>query len=361
MTHSEIAPTTPLFSKQREKEIDLLVLMEHLFAARKWIIAITLACAIVGLIVSLLLPQRWTSESVIMRPEQVQIVTLRETLARMQALDLDIKETRDSLFLYFIKEFASRSGFENWLINSPDMMQALLEKNADAEQMHAAILSQADKLQVQNESDPKNAERKPYAGWKLSFSADSPELAQKVLTGYTQFVTEQVRQDVMDVLKQRLEFRIDFEKQKLALTREALGSEHQAKIERLQRALKIANAAGIKKPVYSTGERIQDDPDYSIALGSDGLIARLEVEKSLNDIEQMNAAIRDQKYHLAQLSQLTIPKIDFTPFKYHLSPSLPVQHDGPGKGPIILLAALLGFVGASAGVLFRQARLARHE
>ncbi len=35
-----------------------------------------------------------------------------------------------------------------------------------------------------------------------------------------------------------------------------------ANIQRLNYSLDIANAAGIKKPVYSNGQAVKDDPDF---------------------------------------------------------------------------------------------------
>ncbi|SUH21097.1 ferric enterobactin transport protein FepE [Salmonella enterica subsp. enterica] len=39
---------------------------------------------------------------------------------------------------------------------------------------------------------------------------------------------------------------------------------------------------------------------------------------------------------------MNVSDVKFTPFKYQLSPSLPVKKDGPGKAIIIILAALIG-------------------
>ncbi len=36
----------------------------------------------------------------------------------------------------------------------------------------------------------------------------------------------------------------------------------------------------LKKPVYSNGQAVKDDPDFSISLGADGIERKLEIEKS---------------------------------------------------------------------------------
>ena len=36
---------------------------------------------------------------------------------------------------------------------------------------------------------------------------------------------------------------------------------HNTNLQRLNYSLEVANAAGIKKPVYSNGQAVKDDPD----------------------------------------------------------------------------------------------------
>ncbi len=48
------------------------------------------------------------------------------------------------------------------------------------------------------------------------------------------------------------------------------------------------------------------------------------------------------------------------PFKYQLSPSMPVKKDGPGKALIVLLAGILGGLFACGSVLLREAMRSRN-
>ncbi|SUG28411.1 ferric enterobactin transport protein FepE [Salmonella enterica subsp. arizonae] len=56
---------------------------------------------------------------------------------------------------------------------------------------------------------------------------------------------------------------------------------------------------------------------------------------------------------------MNVRDVTFTPFKYQLSPSLPVKKDGPGKAIIIILATLIGGMTACGGVLLRHAMVSR--
>ncbi|MDF2779810.1 MAG: Ferric enterobactin transport protein fepE, partial [Enterobacteriaceae bacterium] len=150
-----------------------------------------------------------------------------------------------------------------------------------------------------------------------------------------------------------------FEQEKLNLDRVRLTNQRDIKIQRLNYSLEVANAAGIKKPVYSNGQVVNDDPDFSITLGADGIQEKLRIEKSLKDIADLNADLRNREYHVEQLQKLNVKDIAFSPFKYQLTPSLPMKKDGQGKAILTVLMGLVGGIIACGVVLLRNAMLAR--
>ena len=146
----------------------------------------------------------------------------------------------------------------------------------------------------------------------------------------------------------------------LELDRVRLTNIHNTNLQRLNYSLEVANAAGIKKPVYSNGQAVKDDPDYSVALGADGIAQKLQIEKNLKDVTELNADFQNREYYLAQLKKLSFADVKLEPFRYQLSPSMPVKKDGPGKTLIVVLAALLGALFACSSVLLREAMLTRN-
>jgi LPS O-antigen subunit length determinant protein (WzzB/FepE family) len=358
MSLSEIVPTQPRYPEPLSQEIDFMIILDKLLQAKKQIVIFSLIFAFIGALAAFLLPQKWTSQAIITPPEQTQLTPLRKILADMQALGVEVKQTRVDVFNYFIKEFSSRSQFQDWLMTSPPALKNLVDESADAEQMHQAIVAMAERMQAKNNTDAKHPGENPWQSWTLSFTAKDAGEAQQMLSDYMQYMSTHVRDDMLETLRHQLNFKVDLEKEKLAMARETLLNQREVRIQRLKYALEIANTAGIKKPVYGEGLAVQDDPDYSITLGADGLAAKLQVEKSLTDVSTLNADIRNREYLIGQLSKLAIPKIDIVPFKYLLSPSLPVKHDGPGRMMVILLAAMVGFVLACGYVLMRHAFVA---
>lgn len=343
----------------QHNEIDLLNLIDILWQAKKRIVACTLAFACVGIFVTFFLPQRWTSEAVVTPAEPIQWQDLQRTLTGLRVLDLDVSVDRNNTFNLFIKKFQSSSLLEQYLRSSPYVMDQLKGAKIDELDLHRAIVALSEKMNAVDSNTGKKNETALFTSWVLSFTAPNKEEAQQVLAGYIQFISQIVVQDSLENIRNQLEVKTRFEKERLALDRVKLKNQLDTNIKRLNYSLEIANAAGIKKPVYSNGQTIKDDPDFSISLGADGIQRKLEIEKSVTDVAELNAELQNRQYYVEQLESVNIRDVTFSPFKYQLEPSLPVKQQGPGKKIIVLLAALLGGIVACGGVLLRHAMASR--
>lgn len=101
------------------------------------------ACA--GLLISFILPQKWTSAAVVTPPEPVQWQELEKTFTKLRVLDLDIKIDRTEAFNLFIKKFQSVSLLEEYLRSSPYVMDQLKEAKIDELDLHRAIVALSEK------------------------------------------------------------------------------------------------------------------------------------------------------------------------------------------------------------------------
>lgn len=342
------------------KEIDLLGLLDVLLAAKKRIITIVFAFALVGLAIAFLIPQKWTSKAVITPAEQTQWSSLRQMMVTLQVFDVDVKVTRADVFNLFIKKFQSQSLLEEYMKSSPYVMAQLDGAEVDPLELHRAVVNIAEKMKAIDNTQEKNADKAPYLSWTLSFTAPTAEDAQKVLNGYIQYISRIVEQETMQNIRDQLILRTKTVQQQLELDRVRLTNIHNTNLQRLNYSLEVANAAGIKKPVYSNGQAVKDDPDYSVALGADGIAQKLQIEKNLKDVSELNADFQNREYYLAQLQKLSFEDVSLEPFKYQLSPSMPVKKDGPGKALIVLLAGILGGLFACGSVLLREAMRSRN-
>lgn len=340
-------------------EIDLFSLIEVLWQAKRRILATVFALACVGLLLSFLLPQKWTSQAIVTPAESVQWQGLERTLTALRVLDMEVSVDRGSVFNLFIKKFSSPSLLEEYLRSSPYVMDQLKGAQIDEQDLHRAIVLLSEKMKAVDSNAGKKNETSLFTSWTLSFTAPTREEAQKVLAGYIQYISDIVVKETLENIRNQLEIKTRYEQEKLAMDRVRLKNQLDANIQRLHYSLEIANAAGIKRPVYSNGQAVKDDPDFSISLGADGISRKLEIEKGVTDVAEIDGDLRNRQYHVEQLAAMNVSDVKFTPFKYQLSPSLPVKKDGPGKAVIIILAALIGGMMACGGVLLRHAMVSR--
>ncbi|EAM1900434.1 LPS O-antigen length regulator [Salmonella enterica] len=340
-------------------EIDLFSLIEVLWQAKRRILATVFAFACVGLLLSFLLPQKWTSQAIVTPAESVQWQGLERTLTALRVLDMEVSVDRASVFNLFIKKFSSPSLLEEYLRSSPYVMDQLKGAQIDEQDLHRAIVVLSEKMKAVDSNAGKKNETSLFTSWTLSFTAPTREEAQKVLAGYIQYISDIVVKETLENIRNQLEIKTRYEQEKLAMDRVRLKNQLDANIQRLHYSLEIANAAGIKRPVYSNGQAVKDDPDFSISLGADGISRKLEIEKGVTDVAEIDGDLRNRQYHVEQLAAMNVRDVKFTPFKYQLSPSLPVKKDGPGKAIIIILAALIGGMMACGGVLLRHAMVSR--
>ncbi|EFT3373611.1 LPS O-antigen length regulator [Salmonella enterica] len=340
-------------------EIDLFSLIEVLWQAKRRILATVFAFACVGLLLSFLLPQKWTSQAIVTPAESVQWQGLERTLTALRVLDMEVSVDRASVFNLFIKKFSSPSLLEEYLHSSPYVMDQLKGAQIDEQDLHRAIVLLSEKMKAVDSNAGKKNETSLFTSWTLSFTAPTREEAQKVLAGYIQYISDIVVKETLENIRNQLEIKTRYEQEKLAMDRVRLKNQLDANIQRLHYSLEIANAAGIKRPVYSNGQAVKDDPDFSISLGADGISRKLEIEKGVTDVAEIDGDLRNRQYHVEQLAAMNVSDVKFTPFKYQLSPSLPVKKDGPGKAVIIILAALIGGMMACGGVLLRHAMVSR--
>ncbi|ENK4592641.1 LPS O-antigen length regulator [Salmonella enterica] len=340
-------------------EIDLFSLIEVLWQAKRRILATVFAFACVGLLLSFLLPQKWTSQAIVTPAESVQWQGLERTLTALRVLDMEVSVDRASVFNLFIKKFSSPSLLEEYLRSSPYVMDQLKGAQIDEQDLHRAIVVLSEKMKAVDSNASKKNETSLFTSWTLSFTAPTREEAQKVLAGYIQYISDIVVKETLENIRNQLEIKTRYEQEKLAMDRVRLKNQLDANIQRLHYSLEIANAVGIKRPVCSNGQAVKDDPDFSISLGADGISRKLEIEKGVTDVAEIDGDLRNRQYHVEQLAAMNVSDVKFTPFKYQLSPSLPVKKDGPGKAIIIILAALIGGMMACGGVLLRHAMVSR--
>lgn len=352
--HSPLPSALPLYPQPNEP-IDLLDLFAIILRRKFTVLIFIVVAALIAVVVSFITPQRWTSTAVLVPAETSQLKNINNILTKLSVLNIQMEVTPDSLLSDFMRNFDSRNLREKYLVNTNYFKNLASEKTDDAESRNQLI---NDILQGNIEShssvQDKEANKKEYRYYDLKYTAENAVNARDLLEGYINYISDEVNEE----LYRRIENKIDEARMKekglyeLEMMQEEIG--HHNKIQRLQYALDIARSAGVKKPSWSNGGTIQDDPDFSVTLGADGLARKLEIEKSLAAGE-LNTTLQNRRLYLEKLDALKIAPAEDVPFKYMRAPHEPLIRDAPKRALIVLLFSLAGMIIGCGYVLLNSA------
>ncbi|TGC24407.1 LPS O-antigen length regulator Wzz(fepE) [Escherichia sp. E1130] len=347
--------------QSKNNEIDLLKLILSLYNAKVFILITILIFSCVGLFVTSMLPQKWTSIAIVTPAETVQWGELEKKLTSLQVLGLGMNVDRSAVFDLFIKKFQSTLLLEKYLTSSVYVMNKLKNGNIDKINFYRTTSALSEKMKSASNNSKNQNHVLPYTSWMLMYTGQTSEEAQVILSEYIDYISNVVVKDFMNDIRNKLEIKIQTEKEMLALERIKIRNHLDTDIQRLNYSLEVARAAGIKKPIYSNGQAVRDDPDFSISLGTDGIERKLKIKKNITDISELNSELRNREYFVQQLTTSNIGDIKFIPFQYQATPSFPMKKDGPSKEIIVFLSAVVGCMVACSGVLLRHTTLSSKD
>lgn len=136
-------------------------------------------------------------------------------------------------------------------------MSQLEGTEVDPLELHRAVVNIAEKMKATDNTQVKDADKAPYTSWTLSFTAPTAGDAQTVLEGYINYISRIVEQETMENIRNQITLKTKVVQQQLELDRVRLTNIHNTNLQRLNYSLEVANAAGIKKPVYSNGQAVK--------------------------------------------------------------------------------------------------------
>ncbi|OAT45428.1 O-antigen lipopolysaccharide chain length regulator [Proteus hauseri ATCC 700826] len=340
------------FYLKQNDEIDLFELFSVLYKSKFVIIGVTLLFAIVGFTVASFLPQKWTSQAAITKPMLNEMKQLTNTLTELSLVDVDTGVNASSVYQKFINNYNSRVLREEFLV-STDYYKKLLAKienptPLDQRRLIEDIVTKDISLKA---SDGKDKDDEFSGEINLSFTAPTSDAAYDLLSGYIRFISTQVRIEVKDEIDDQIERKLSFAQKAYEMDLERIANARNITVQRLKYALEIANAAGVKKPISSEGAQIKDDPDYSIAMGSDALSSKLTITESIKDPTTISAELKNRLYNIQQLEKVKLDELQFVPFKYMMKPYEPTKKDAPKRALILVGAAFVGFILSVMAVL----------
>ncbi len=348
------SPSAHQFQIQQNDEIDLMALFSILLKHKFLILIFTVVCIVVSVGVVKLLPQKWSSTAIVIPPASEELKEVNAFKAQLDVLDIPIDLSAQRIFNAFVDQYRSKVNQESY-IRSTDYYHNLAEKIDPKDDVIAqqrlvnSIIS--NDIKIQDLSKEKNSTSNDIV---LSFTAPLPTEAQDLLEGYIRYSASKVRQQLKVEIDNMISEKLIYASESLKREVSKIQTEYDVKVERLKRAVDIAKAAGIEKPIASDSVAINDDPDYPIALGTEALEKKLLIETQNRDLALMSENLQNRKIYLDNLQEVTAKELDFTPVKFILTPGLPLHKDSPKSSLIVALSAILGLILSCAFVLSRE-------
>ena len=355
-------------------EIDLIELIRVLWKKKLWIIL----SALVGMAISagyaFTAKEQWTSTTIVVAPRSTDLGNLLLVRAEYARIIGDSEFSAgglsDSLYGQF-KHFLLSSDLKREFLSQSTLVKEYTKEMTEeqrANYIENAILNYL----VVHEVDPNKKDLKALdkIGLKITFSAETPKLAQAVLTDYVNFVNLHILNQTNKEFKLGFDLRLDglrFSKKQIE---ESLTEAKKVQVENLTNALGIAKKAGITDfskgnsknlsiPEYMLGEgrlSISDsklaDGTYLFMLGEKYLQAQLDIAKNTEIVYPVDYYSTERQ--LVKLTELESRLDDIGEVKsyYYLSsPDYPMIKDKPKKLLILVIGFLIGLILSSFIIL----------
>ena len=362
---------------QTSDEIDLIELLTLLWQKKVTIIATTFICVVIAAIYAFTAKQQWTSKAEVIAPTTVSLnnyLNIRREYARILGSDFDVNSLSNSLFSKFNQLMYSLDERENFLSQSE--VYKLESAGKDEEQQRVILNKLARENITITKPDAKKDPNAVWGGVQVSFSAETPALAQDTLKA---FITK-ISQESLDYNFKS--FLISYN-EKLTDLRFGLNQikqnadvQRNIRLENLNRALDTAKRADIKDYSKISGEvennllniirtdtsiplsesPLSDNP-YLFILGEKYISAQISTIKQ-NDIiyPPKYYQIQEQITQLEALAQkFKEGKLETNAYTYLSSPDYPVVKDKPKRLLIIFIGFIFGLVLSIILIIVRYA------
>ena len=283
-------------------EVDLIELIRTLWKKKLWIILSAFVFTIIAAGYAFTAKEQWTSTTIVVAPRSTDLGNLLLVRAEYARIIGDSEFSAgglsDSLYGQF-KHFLLSSDLKREFLSQSTLVKEYTKEMTEEQRsnyIENAILNDL----VVHEVDPNKKDLKALdkIGLKITFSAETPKLAQAVLTDYVNFVNLHILNQTNKEFKLGFDLRLDglrFSKKQIE---ESLTEAKKIQVENLTNALGIAKKAGITDfskgnsknlsiPEYMLGEgrlSISDsklaDGTYLFMLGEKYLQAQLDIAKN---------------------------------------------------------------------------------
>ncbi len=323
--------------QHQSDEIDLRALLTNLWERRLLILGITAIFSIAGIIYSLLAPQVWSAKTIVVAPLPTQLEQLQFRLENLFVLmdpgsanhsELRTGFSGTKLYADFIQAFDS---FDNKIdfVKNYDNIQG---NNQDGNILRGILEKRIKNISVtQNKNEPSIT---------LSYSADNPQEAEKLLTDYLNFILAKEQAAKNKLLADKVNNQINVLTLNYQILEKATLKKLQEDITRTEYALRISETAGIDTPV----ENLNNQGIFTIDFGAKALSEQLKILKEIKNPQIINPSLANIRLKLDSLRAVPQENISFDSYHYLQSPSQPLYRDNPKRSLVVILATFAGLM-----------------
>lgn len=310
-------------SRHPDPELDLLDILVHLWKGKKTIIASIVVTVLLATIYIFTAKEVWTSKAIVTQPAAGQVANYNAALSVLYSQSMQDKPALGLLQQQLFNRFSSSmSALSNELENREEPLTLKVER----------------------------VEKGSSEPLRISFAAESAEAARKQLTDYIQKVNDDVVDEYGADIRRSLSVKTRELTDSLDTQKQVAIDKKQQRIEVIQQALKIADAAELTRSQLNQAEFLSDDTLY--LLGTASLQAMIANEAT-------RPLAFDQNYYVTQtallaMTHLKIQVENLQSYRYVAAADLPIRRDSPKRGLTLILAAVLGGVIGSCLVLGRR-------
>lgn len=344
-------------------EIDLRELVLVLWRQKFLILLVTSVFVVSGIGYSMTARQVWTSQALISEPSVSQVAALQLAVDKIQAIMSSSSSNngnnngaplstaafssleQPAIYQSFISAFNSMNNKRAFLMQEGIYAAAMEREGISDKRSERALMSKL------AESISAKAQDKISKDMTLSFSAETPELAQQRLVKYINFIQQQQLKSKNTELQSIWQNRIKALSAQYDSVKADTLLKRQEELQRVGYSLRISKAAGVDAPL----EKIDSQEIFNIQLGAKGLAEKLNILNEIKDPELLNPELGNIRLQLSSLKALNLQDAEFTSFNMIDSPEEPFTRDKPKRPLIIVLATLLGGMLGIAIVLVRHA------
>lgn len=334
-------------------DIDLRELVLVLWRQKFLILLVTSVFVVVGIGYSMTARQVWTSQALISEPSVSQVAALQLAVDKIQAIMSNSSNSKSNngnnngappsaaafssleqpaIYQSFISAFNSMNNKRAFLMQEGIYVAEMEREGVSDKRSERALMSKL------AESISAKAQDKTSEDMTLSFSAETPELAQQRLVKYINFVQQQQLKSKNTELQSIWQNRIKALTAQYDSVKADTLLKRQEELQRVGYSLRISKAAGVDAPL----EKIDSQEIFNIQLGTKGLAEKLNILNEIKDPELLNPELGRIRLQLSSLKALNLQDAEFTSFNMIDSPEEPFTRDKPKRPLIVVLATLLG-------------------